>query len=196
VDAFSKWPETSAMEDQSAVSVADVLFNEVFCRYGAVKELVSDRGANFLGKVVTRLSALFNIRRLTTSGYRPMANSACEQFNRTILKCLRAYCSKQKQWNKFLQAIMYGYRSTVSASSTLHSPFCMLFGREMALPIDIELNPQESTGSVMADTYVKELVEKLRVVHKIARDNEAEYQKKYKERYDRGAAEQITKKES
>ena len=185
VDAFSKWPETFKLKGSSAVEVADVLYNEIFCRYGATKELVSDRGANFLSKVVTRLSKLFNIRRSTTSGYRPQCNATCEQFNRTILKCLRAYCTKQNEWDKYLQSIMYGYRATVSTSSTLHSPYKMLFGRDMILPVDIELGQVTSTGSVQADEYVKDLVEKLKVIHEVARNNEREYQETYKKRYDK-----------
>src|SRR5437867_2071169 len=185
VDAFSKWPETFKLKGSSAVEVADVLYNEIFCRYGATKELVSDRGANFLSKVVTRLSKLFNIRRSTTSGYRPQCNATCEQFNRTILKCLRAYCSKQNEWDKYLQSIMYGYRATVSTSSTLQSPYRMMFGRDMILPIDIELGDQKSTGSAQADEYVKELVEKLKIIHEVARENEREYQEEYKKRYDK-----------
>src|SRR3989442_258280 len=184
VDAFSKWPETFKLKGSSAIEVADVLYNEIFCRYGATKQLVSDRGANFLSKVVSRLSKLFNIRRSTTSGYRPQCNATCEQFNRTILKCLRAYCTKQNEWDKYLQSIMYGYRATVSTSSTLQSPYRMMFGRDMVLPIDVELGQVEKTGSIQADECVKELVEKLKVIHKIARDNEKEYQEAYKKRYD------------
>src|SRR3989442_304148 len=185
VDAFSKWPETFKLKGSSAIEVADVLYNEIFCRYGATKQLVSDRGANFLSKVVSRLSKLFNIRRSTTSGYRPQCNATCEQFNRTILKCLRAYCSKQNEWDKYLQSIMYGYRATVSTSSTLQSPYRMMFGRDMILPIDIELGDQKSTGSAQADEYVRELVEKLKIIHEVARENEREYQEEYKNRYDK-----------
>jgi len=174
VDAFSKWPETFKLKGSSAVEVADVLYNEIFCRYGATKQLVSDRGANFLSKIVARLSKLFNIRRSTTSGYRPQCNATCEQFNRTILKCLRAYCSKQNNWDKYLQSIMYGYRATVSTSSTLQSPYKMLFGRDMMLPVDVELEQKTKLGSTKADEYVDELIEKLKIIHKVARDNENE----------------------
>jgi len=184
VDSFSRWPEAFRLKGTSAIEVADVLYNEVFCRYGAAKQLVSDRGANFLSKVVARLSQLLNIRRSMTSGYRPQCNATCEQFNRTILKCLRAYCVKQEEWDKYLQSIMYGYRATVSTSSTLCSPYQMMFGRQMILPIDIALEQQKSLGTVKADQYVDELVKKLQMVHQVARSNERDYQEAYKERYD------------
>jgi len=57
----------------------------------------------------------------------------------------------------------------------------------MLLPIDIEIDNQTGTGSVDADRYVKSLVERLKVIHEVARTNEKEYQEKYKQRYDKGA---------
>src|SRR6267154_552253 len=58
----------------------------------------------------------------------------------------------------------------------------------MVSPIDIELGEQTSVGSGLADEYVKELGEKLKVIHQVARDNEREYHETYKERYDKGSA--------
>ena len=82
---------------------------------------------------------------------------------------------------------MYGYRATVSTSSTLQSPYRMLFDRDMMLPVDIELDQYKREGATKADEYVDELVEKLKVIHKVARDNEREYQEAYKKRYDQGS---------
>src|ERR1700759_3484187 len=85
---------------------------------------------------------------------------------------------------------MFGFRATVSASSTLHSPYCMLFGREMTLPLENALDlPLQSTGSLQADEYVKQLVQKLKLIHEVAHNNAKEYQEKSKERYDKGTAE-------
>ena len=50
VDAFSKWPETFRLKGSSAIEVADVLYSEIFCRYGATNQLVSDRGGLFCQK--------------------------------------------------------------------------------------------------------------------------------------------------
>ena len=38
-------------------------------------------------------------------------------------------------------------------------------------------------GSAQADEYVRELVEKLKIIHEVARENEREYLEEYKKRY-------------
>ena len=44
VDSFSWWPEAFCLPSADAVTVAKVLFKEIFTRYGAPAVLVSDRG--------------------------------------------------------------------------------------------------------------------------------------------------------
>ena len=55
VDRFSRWSEAFPMKDQDAKSVAKVLFNEISARYGAPRILVSDRGTQFMSRLVHAL---------------------------------------------------------------------------------------------------------------------------------------------
>jgi hypothetical protein len=55
VDSFSKWCEAFDMKTQEALEIADILFREIFTRYGAPKVLISDRGRNFMSKLVSAL---------------------------------------------------------------------------------------------------------------------------------------------
>ena len=134
VECLSRWPECFPLRTQHASEVADVLYNEVFCRYGAPVSLLSDRGQNFMSRLVTNLCKLFDVHRLRTSSFRPQTNSQCENFNRTILKCLRCYCEKQEDWNKYLQSIMAAFRATPCVSSTGFSPFQLLHGSSNEVP--------------------------------------------------------------
>jgi len=180
VESLSRWPEAFPLKTQSAVEVADCLFNQVFTRYGCPEVLMSDRGTNFMSKVVTRLCNLFHTRRTVSSGFRPQSNSAVENLNRTIWSCLRAYCEKQEKWNDYLQTILLGFRSTISASSTQYTPYHIMFGREIRLPIDNQLLTQSFEGSATADEYVKEPTRKIRVMHEVARACIEDSQEKYK----------------
>ena len=51
MDYFTKWPEAYAVPDQSAVTTAERLVCEMFCRFGAPQELHSDQGRNFKAQV-------------------------------------------------------------------------------------------------------------------------------------------------
>src|SRR6267378_452670 len=46
-DWFTKWVEIVPLPDITASSVARVLVEEVICRYGAPREILSDRGSDF-----------------------------------------------------------------------------------------------------------------------------------------------------
>lgn len=55
VDSFSKWTECFPLRTQEAKEVADILYNEIFCRYGSPRSFVTDRAPNFLSKLVQAL---------------------------------------------------------------------------------------------------------------------------------------------
>jgi len=50
VDSFSRWAEAFPLKTQEATEIANILYREVFCRFGAPSCIVSDRGANFFIK--------------------------------------------------------------------------------------------------------------------------------------------------
>ena len=54
-DYLTKWVEAFAISDQSAETIAR---QEIFCRHGAPEELLSDRGANFLSELISKICKL------------------------------------------------------------------------------------------------------------------------------------------
>ena len=62
-----------------------VLFREIILRYESHRCLVSDRGRNFMSKIVKALVNLFEIRHSYTSSYHPMTNRLVELKNSYIL---------------------------------------------------------------------------------------------------------------
>jgi hypothetical protein len=128
VEHVSKWVEAVPLKTQEATEIADKLYSEIFTKFGAPQSLMSDRGKNFIGKVVSRLCNLFAVKRLKSSAFRPQSNGQVESFNRVIWQGLRAYCENQKDWVEFLPAILMGYRCSVH-ETTGYSPFQLMFGR-------------------------------------------------------------------
>ena len=75
VESYSKFPEAFEMRTQEATEVADILYNNIICRYGVFDSLVSDRGTNFMSKVISRLCQLFDIKHIKTCAYHQQSNS-------------------------------------------------------------------------------------------------------------------------
>ncbi|MCG8044300.1 MAG: DDE-type integrase/transposase/recombinase [Candidatus Thiodiazotropha taylori] len=171
VDSFSKWCESFPMRTQEATEVASILYNEIFTRFGAPRTIVSDRGRNFMSKLVKALCEMFQITRHYTSSYHPQTNATVERVNSTLTQTLRAYVNKeQSNWPSLLPSIMMAFRSSPCTESHQFTPFHLLFGKEMNLPIDTALIPKPSLGQ-NARQYFEELIQKLKVSQEIATKN-------------------------
>lgn len=170
-----------------AKEVAEVLFSEIFSRYGAPRTLVSDRGQNFMSKLVQALCKLFQVTRHYTSSYHPQTNAACERMNSTILQTLRSYCKKdQSDWTEYIPAVMMAYRSTPATQSTQFSPFYLLFGQEMRLPVDVALQPKP-TLAAEPKLHLARVLEQLKLSREVAAQNMKEKQHKYTQQHDKKA---------
>ena len=189
VDSFSRWCEAFPLESQDAKHVAAVLYNEIITRYGAPRILVSDRGRNFMSKLVSALCDMFNITRHHTSSYHPQTNSACERRNSTLAQTLRMYCEKdQSNWPELLPSVMMSFRVSPATESISLSPFHMVFGKEMNLPVDTALIPKP-TMAQDAKQYFEELLERLKMAKDIAISNMQLAQEKSKQYHDQKAKE-------
>ena len=185
VDSYSKWCECIPLRTQEATEVASVLFREIISRYGAPRVLVSDRGKNFMSNLVKALSELFEIKRTLTSAYHPMTNGLVESKNSFILQALRAYCKgQQDDWPELLPGIMMAYLSTPATQSTDFSPFFLLYGREMRLPIDTVLQPKDHLNQDYK-VHLGRVLQNLEICRKLAGENIKAAQEKYKYQHDK-----------
>jgi hypothetical protein len=82
-----------------------------------------------------------------------------------IAQSLRAYCSKeQENWSRILPTVMMAFRMSPSTQSTQFSPYYMLFGKEMPLPIDTALIPEEIIDQA-PDKFIDEVIKRVKTVH-------------------------------
>lgn len=184
VDSHTRWTEAFPLKTMDSREIAGILYNEIFCRYGSPRILVSDRGQNFLSKLVSALCEIFDITRHKTSSYHPQTNSACERQNSVIAQSLRAFCeSAPEKWPKILPSVMMSFRKSPCTQSTEFSPFYLMFGDDMRLPFDTSVIPKESLGND-AKQYLKHILENLKISQQVSQENEKHYQARNKARYD------------
>ena len=187
VDSFSRWCEAFPLQTQEATEVAEHIYREIICRYGAPDTLVSDRGSNYMSKLIKALCQIFEITKVETSSYHPQTNSAVERLNSTICASLRTYINEnQDNWPKLLPSIMMAHRMTPCTQSTHHSPFVMLFGRHCRLPIDVALQPSKPL-SKDGTAFMEDLAERVTVTRKLAEQKVMESQVRNKTQYDKHA---------
>jgi transposase InsO family protein len=189
VDSYSKWPEAFPLKTTDAVEVAWVLYREIFSRYGAPDALLSDRGQNFMSKLITEPCRLFQVTRLRTSSYHAQTNAQCERFNSFIGSALRSLCAKNTaNWPKMLAAVLSAYRVTPCIQSTQFSPYFLLFKKECRLPLDVALQAPDTLPPGKTAECLLDIVNGVNHTQRVVKDNFLQAQKKYKTQYDKKAA--------
>jgi transposase InsO family protein len=158
-DKFTKWIELFALRLKTALEVATILVDEIFFRYGPIEILISDRGTEFVNKIMKEVCKLLMIRKINTTAYNPRANGEVEKQNATLKDRLQWYANqKQNDWDEYLSVIAYSYRTMVGVTG--YSPAFALYGREIRFPTESWLDHFKKMNPDI-DTYVKGLLEAL-----------------------------------
>ena len=187
IDWMSKYPDAFPLKTEKAEEIAEILYRDVFTKFGFPVSLFSDWGANFLSNIVQVLCKLLGVSKLQTSSYRPLGNGCCERVNQTILQCLRTYCYKnENDWIKVLPAVLMGLRKSVCTENSQYSPFELVFGKKMLLPLDTELLLPENLNP-KASVYADKLIKRLKITREIALENTEQAQQRMKTNYDEKA---------
>jgi len=183
-DYFTKWMEVYPIPNQEATTVANKLVDEFVCRFSVPKQLHSDQGAQFESQVVAEVCRLLHIDKTRTTPYHPQSDGLIERFNRTLLQML-ATCTDTHpfDWEDHVKKVCMAYNVS-KQSSTHHSPFFLMFGRQAQLPIDVMYGiPGQSTSSV--PQYVTKLGNVFQEAFSEARKNITTHQERQVECYNK-----------
>ena len=184
-DYFTRFVEAYAIPDQTAQTVADKLVTEWICRYGVPEVIHSDQGRNFISDLFTKMCDLLEIKKTTTSRYRPQSNGLCENMNRTLKTMLRSLTADNSDdWDDHLPFALMAYRATIQESTNV-SPNMLMFGREFKLPVDLLYQTKNDTNSPTCPVkYVEWLRENMNEMYKLAYDNTQRHAERQKRIYD------------
>ena len=141
VDHFTKHAEAYPMPDQEAQTVACAFLNEFVSRYRVPYVIHTDQGTNFASNLFKEIFKLRGIAKIRTSPYHPQWDGQVEWMNRTLVELLSLNVpNPPDNWDQDLGLTLMAYRSAVQ-SFTGFTPYFLLYGKEMRLPIDIIYRP-------------------------------------------------------
>ena len=155
--SLSAWPEWKMLRTETARTLGAFIFEEILCRWGGLKEIVSNNGTPFV-TALDWLAEKYHIRHIHISAYNSQLNSIVERSHRTIRDSLVKACNGDiTQWPVLAPHVFWADRVT-TRKSTGHSPYFISHGIEPLLPFDIteamfllpEISSPVDTASLIA----------------------------------------------
>jgi apurinic endonuclease APN1 len=135
-DSLSSWPEFRATTSQNAGVCATFLFEDVICRWGVVKTIVTDN-ARLWTKAAKSIEKRYGIQNITISDYNSPANGKIERYHLDLRELfIKATGDNLTRWKHFVPHVAWAERITVRKKFGC-SPFFLVTGCEPLIPLDI-----------------------------------------------------------
>jgi Integrase zinc binding domain len=128
----------------TAKETARLYFNNVYCRHGLARNIISDRDVRFTGTLMQELHRLLQVKLAKSSSFRPETDGQTERANKTMEEMIRHYVShRQDDWHHLLPALEFAYNSS-KHRATGTSPFYTSAGRHPLKFDEMLLGPPSS----------------------------------------------------
>jgi transposase InsO family protein len=183
-DAFTKFAKATVIDNKSAQTVAQAIFDTWISFIGVPHQIHTDQGKEFVNEVCKTLCTELLITHTKTAAYHPQANAQAEVFNKHIQKYLARFVSEHTlDWEQYIPTMLFSYNTSVH-SSTNSSPFEALFGFRPNMPSLIQ---QDIQRLHYQDDVTINRIKVLKSLQSDMRETLINKQAEYKERFDRKA---------
>jgi len=180
-DYFTKWPEARAVKEATANRVSQFIFEDIICRHGCPKKIISDRGSHFHNELIKNLMEKFEIKHNFSTPYHPKTNGLVERFNKTLCESLAKLSTENKNWDEKIPMVLFAYR-TKHQKSTQMKPFYLVYGREENW---LKTQPDENNEEANQLSRVEQLLTNLPEQRYRAKEQNQKSQIKQKEYHDK-----------
>ena len=136
---FSKYAVAVPIRNKEASTVANVIVNHIFLKWGLCFEILHDLGKEFEAALLSELLKILGILNLKSSGYRPQTSGSIEVWHKVLNSMLAKVINEnQRDWCKWINYVVFCYNAT-SHSSTGFSPHFVMTGRQPLWNVDFLL---------------------------------------------------------
>jgi hypothetical protein len=181
IDHFTKYLWTAAIPNKEAETVARVLMKDIILIHGAPKQILTDRGREYINELMNTIGDVLQIDQRRTAGYNPRCNGACEGVNKTISGRLRRSVCNPREWDERLPYVTFAYNITPH-ESTGEAPYFLISGRDTRFPSSLDPRKQISKYQIDVDDFktelltgVQEVTEQVKCALDAARKRQKEY---------------------
>ena len=186
IDHFTKYTEAFPLQDQRAETCARVYATQIVTRHGTGSKLITDQGRAFMS-FFKETCKILGICKTNTTSYHPESNGMIERLHRVLHAALSHYVNTANtNWDILVPFFLMAHRATPH-STTKHSPFFLLHGREMILPSQENLKARVSGENIDQKQRLGNLKTSLKNAYKAVAIANKRSHRNNKQQYDRKA---------
>jgi hypothetical protein len=130
-DYLTKWMEAVPLKNMTHREVIHFILEHIIHRFGILHTLTTDQGSSFMS---------LKIKLLSSSPYYAQANGQAESSNKTLIKLIKKKIEENpKRWHEVLSEVLWAHRIS-KHSATNVTPFELVYGQEVVLPVEVNLD--------------------------------------------------------
>ena len=161
VETMTGYVKLCPVNDKSSITSLNCFKTWVF-NYGAPKTILTDRGTEFVNKLIRDFNEKLGIEHNLTAAYNPRVNGKCERTGQTLIRSLRKHCENcQGNWEDWLLYVEFSYNTKIH-STTGFSPYELVFGKKPNMFVGLEeneLSNNEKNELLVRSEQIKNLVD-------------------------------------
>ena len=138
------------------------------CQAGIPALVVSDKGNEFVNRLLENVSKVMGINRISTIPYNPRSDEFVKNHNKTLKDQLYNYVDglQQDDWDIYFPTALLLYNSTVS-TATGFSSILLMYEREANKPSWQHMQTEANRGerTVVHNKFVRSMVDEMGRYH-------------------------------
>jgi transposase InsO family protein len=135
--SVSSYPEARMLRSENHKTLADFIFQDILCRWGAIQTIVTDNGQPFIA-TLNSLAKRYGINHIRISSYNTQANGLVKRKHWDLRQALyKITNSVESKWHRGFYAALWAEHMTPRQTMG-YSPYFAAHGLHPILPFNID----------------------------------------------------------
>lgn len=135
---LTKFVEAYPLKNKSANEVAKAFAENFVLRYGIPRTIATDRGSEFISKIMVELCNILGINKILSTSYHHESIGSLENVHKTLGAYLRIQTDNNpSSWSSWIPYWCFSYNTTVN-TVTKYTPYELVFGKICRIPSNLQ----------------------------------------------------------